>query len=258
MAEFCALTYSDSKYEFDRDLMLDYFDQVVRDNGLNIDPELFIKDITEKLCLVYKDGDVYEFIHRSFQEYFAAFYYLSMLSIDKDIVLETLKELDGKIKKDETLFMMYGMDERSMEKYVVLPFLEEMFAFNNPDEDYKDYLREYYPQLEYVTGDLDEDMCNNDDQASALYYFIKKQFDIDHGYISSYFEYDEGYADDYDEYFWLEEQWFTYGGHSGNMRLVQRSEIPSSFFEAHETDSIDDIKCDRGYLCAINVTVVIK
>lgn len=84
-AEFCALTYSDSKYEFDRDLMMEYFYQVVEDNGLNIDPELFIRDVTEKLCLIYKDGSVYEFIHRSFQEYFAAFYYLMMLSIDKDI-----------------------------------------------------------------------------------------------------------------------------------------------------------------------------
>lgn len=204
-AEFCALTYSDSKYEFDRDLMMEYFYQVVEDNGLNIDPELFIRDVTEKLCLIYKDGSVYEFIHRSFQEYFAAFYYLMMLSIDKDTVIETLKALDEKIRKDETLSMMYGMDDKTMEKYVILPFLEEMFAYNNDDADYKDYLRKYYPRLEYVTGDLDEDMCSNDDHTSAMYCFIKKQFGIGHGYISMSFERDEGYADDSEEYFWIAE-----------------------------------------------------
>ena len=248
-AEFCALSYADSKYEFSRDLMLDYFYQVVKDNDLKIDPELFIKDVTEKLCIVYKDGGVYEFIHRSFQEYFAASYFLSMLAIDKDLVLETLKVLDSKIKEDETLFMMYGMNKKSMEKYVILPFLEEMFAANNPEQDYKDFLRNYYSQIEYVTDALDEDMCNNDDQSSAMFYFIKKQYDIDHGYISSYFEDEIGYADDFEEYFWLEERWFSYDGNSGNMRLVRKDEIPSSFYEANDIDHI----CDRGFLCVIDV-----
>ena len=257
-AEFCALTYSDSKYEFDRDLMMEYFYQVVGDNGLNIDPELFIRDVTEKLCLIYKDGSVYEFIHRSFQEYFAAFYYLMMLSIDKDTVIETLKALDEKIRKDETLSMMYGMDDKTMEKYVILPFLEEMFAYNNDDADYKDYLRKYYPRLEYVTGDLDEDMCSNDDHTSAMYCFIKKQFGIDHEYISMSFECDEGYADDSEEYFWIDECWFGYTSHPGNMRLVQRFEIPTSYEEANNIYSSDDINEMKGFLCGIDVISVVS
>ena len=91
-----------------------------------------------------------------------------------------------------------------------------------------------------------------------MYYFIKKQFDIDHSYISSYFEYDEEYADDFDEYFWLEERWFSHSGNDGNMRLVQRGEIPASFYEAHEINDIDDIECERGCLCAINVAECLK
>lgn len=257
-AEFCALTYSDSKYEFDRDLMMEYFYQVVEDNGLNIDPELFIRDVTEKLCLIYKDGSVYEFIHRSFQEYFAAFYYLMMLSIDKDTVIETLKALDEKIRKDETLSMMYGMDDKTMEKFVILPCLEEMFAYNNDDADYKDYLRKYYPRLEYVTGDLDEDMCSNDDHTSAMYCFIKKQFGIDHGYISMSFERDEGYADDSEEYFWIAECWFGHTSHPGNMRLVQRFEIPTSYKEANNIYSSDDIDEVKGFLCGIDVEACLK
>ena len=257
-AEFCALTYSDSQYEFDRDLMLDYFYQVVEDNRLNIDPELFIKDVTEKLCLIYKDGSVYEFIHRSFQEYFAAFYYLSMLSTDKDAVIETLKYLDEKIKKDETLSMMYGMDEKSMEKYVILPFLEEMFAYNDDATDYMDYLRKYYPNIEYVTGDLDEDICNNDNQSSAMFCFIKEQFNIDHEYISSSFDGDESYADDIEEYFWLEESWFSHGNHAGNMRLVSRNEIPAMYYTAHDIISADEIEEDKGYLCAIDIVECLK
>lgn len=258
-AEFCALTYSDSKYEFDRDLMLDYFYQVVEDNRLNIDPELFIKDVTEKLCLIYKDGGVYEFIHRSFQEYFAAYYYLSMLSTDRDTVVETLKELDEKIKNDETLSMMYGMDERSMEKYVILPFLEKMFAHNNDEEDYKDYLRRYYPLIEYVTGELDEDMCSNDNQLSAMFWFIKQQYHIDHDCLSNEFEYEERYADDYEEYFWLEERWFTYYENDDEgMRLVTAGEIPSTYFEAHGITSSDEIDEWKGYLCEIDVEECLK
>ena len=145
-----------------------------------------------------------------------------------------------------------------MEKYVILPFLEEMFAYNNDDADYKDYLRKYYPRLEYVTGDLDEDMCSNDDHTSAMYCFIKKQFGIDHGYISMSFERDEGYADDSEEYFWIAECWFGHTSHPGNMRLVQRFEIPTSYKEANNIYSSDHIDEMKGFLCGIDVEACLK
>lgn len=257
-SEFCGLTYADSKYYFSRDLMLDYFNQVIEDNGLSTSPEMFEKDITEKLCLIYKDGDVYEFIHRSFQEYFAACYYLSMLTTQKDIVQETLSELDEKIKEDETISMMFGMDSDSTEKYIILPFLEKMFSEKDDEKNYENYLLKYYPQIEYVTGDLDEDMCGNDSQKSAMFWFIKKQYDIDYGYLSGEFEYIVDYADDYEQYFWLEERWFGYSSNGGNMRLCTKNEVPSRYLEAYHLNDTDDIESDTGFLCAIDVEGLIN
>ena len=258
LAEFCALTYHSAMYEFEESTMLSVFEQVVEDNGLNIDPELFIKDVTEKLCLIYKDGDVYEFIHRSFQEYFTAVYLLSLLSTDKSTVQDIVKELDKKIRKDETLSMMYGMDNKSFEMHLILPFLDEMFSESTDQENYEKYLLTYYPRIEYVTGDLDEDMCNNADQESAMFWLVKKQYNIDYGLLSSTFDFAEMYADDYEQYFWLEESWFNPDAHMGSMRLVQRNEIPSCVYNAQGVEVADDIDCDQGYLCGIDVEEWVK
>ena len=260
-AEFCGLSYSDCNYRgFDRELLMAYFTQIVEDNGLDIEPEMFIKDAIEIICLMYKDGQTYEFVHRSFQEYFAAVYYLELLRTDPDTVREILANLDAKMGKDETLSMMYGMGESAMEKYIILPYLEKMFKSGNDEEDYKAYLCDYYAGIEYVTGDLDEDMCTNDDQKSALYAFIRSQYEIDYGYLSGAFERDESFADDSVEYFWIEETWFDSEANIGNMRLVTRNEIPYSLLTAKGYDTPYDAEedYDHGNLCEIDIEKAIN
>ena len=41
-------------------------------NGLT--SQDFLIDLTDNLCIMYKEGNKYHFIHRSFQEYFTARY----------------------------------------------------------------------------------------------------------------------------------------------------------------------------------------
>lgn len=39
----------------------------------------FLLDLTDNLCIMYKEGDKYYFIHRSFQEYFCAVFFSNQM-----------------------------------------------------------------------------------------------------------------------------------------------------------------------------------
>lgn len=73
--EFCTITYEQEKYDFTPEEISAYFQEVIEANELGTTPEAFIEDVTGKICLIYKDGGKYYFIHRSFQEYFVAYFF---------------------------------------------------------------------------------------------------------------------------------------------------------------------------------------
>ena len=157
--QFCADSYADYNLKFSRDLMERYLEKVISDNGLKTSVDMFFKDITEKLCLMYLDGNEYRFIHRSFQEYFAAYYFTTLMDDEYKDIYEVLNALDYKIASDETISMLCGLDQKRFERYVVIPLLEEMFGYNNDEEDYKSFIRKYYSEIEYVTGTLDREIA---------------------------------------------------------------------------------------------------
>ena len=79
-AEFCARTYRDQIIEFDKTQFCSYM-KMVMDRApkehAKIPPRNFLSDLTDNLCIMYKAGEKYYFIHRSFQEYFTAVYFAS-------------------------------------------------------------------------------------------------------------------------------------------------------------------------------------
>lgn len=79
-SQFCARTYIAEILEFDFLQFSSYMNKVLKnasDRYKTIAPRDFLLDLTDNLCIMYKEGDRYYFIHRSFQEYFAAVYFAS-------------------------------------------------------------------------------------------------------------------------------------------------------------------------------------
>jgi hypothetical protein len=54
------------KYDFKEDEIREYLSDVIASNGYSMTVDSVIADITEKLCLMFKDGDEYHFIHKTF------------------------------------------------------------------------------------------------------------------------------------------------------------------------------------------------
>ena len=73
---FCFRTYFESKYSFSHS-EISFFITKINDKKLEI-PEIksrdFLYDLMYSVCMILEDGLEYKFIHRSFQEYFAAIY----------------------------------------------------------------------------------------------------------------------------------------------------------------------------------------
>lgn len=80
---FCAITYGENKVTFSQPEMDKYFDDLKNVFGLNnFTVDDFTFDVTNNLCLMYRDGLDYNFIHRSFQEYFCAKFLHGLLDED--------------------------------------------------------------------------------------------------------------------------------------------------------------------------------
>lgn len=254
--QFCADSYADHNLKFDRDMLDSYFQKVIDDNGLKTTTDAFFKDATEKLCLIYLDGTEYRFIHRSFQEYFAAYFFTTLMDDEYKEVYDVLMELDQKIVSDETISMLCGLDKKKFEKYIVMPFIESFVEVldekdaRDYDVEYGDYLCRFYSTLEYVTKEMDEEMAD-DSIPFALFKFVTSFYDIKETISGMDFDDDEGWADDYKLYYIVED--------------YRREEYGESSFEydisnfAHEDGTpYEHVEIrEAGYLCSIDMHKVV-
>ncbi|MCD7790742.1 MAG: NACHT domain-containing protein [Bacteroides thetaiotaomicron] len=174
--EFCLITYEQEKYDFTDNELTEFFQEVIDYNNLETTPEAFIKDITEKICLIYKDGTKYYFVHRSFQEYFVAYFCSKQLEQNFDAVLDMLMTRDETEHDSMVLPMLYGMDPRKTELCIFIPFLKKIFERDDEKNLYKLFLARLYPSIGFTQGDVNE--FYEDESESAIYNFITETYNL--------------------------------------------------------------------------------
>lgn len=140
-AEFCALTYEDNILEFGYQELKSYT-KMIKTCENRILAEDFIADLKDNICLIRQDGDKYYFIHRSFQEYFAAVHYLSVIDNEYLRIVDVFKRRD--VAGDETLTMLYEMNSKKVRQLIFRPFLEPIMALADVKDKYKEYLKQSY------------------------------------------------------------------------------------------------------------------
>lgn len=253
--QFCADSYADHQLKFTRVMLDRYFQKVIDDNNLKTNVDAFFKDVTEKLCLIFLDGSEYKFIHRSFQEYFAAFYFTTLMDDEYKDVYDVLMVLDEKIGSDETISMLCGLDKKKFEKYIVMPFIESFVEVDKDkipeeyDEEYKDYLCRFYSRIEYVTGEMDDGMIDNS-IVSAMFKFVTSYYDIkEEVYGSTDFDDDPGWSDEDTLYYMVDD--YRYRGYD-DCRSSYECDISSYTDQWGEAVPGVEIR-EAGYLCSIDL-----
>lgn len=228
--EFCTITYEQEKYDFTPEEISAYFQEVIEANELGTTPEAFIEDVTGKICLIYKDGGKYYFIHRSFQEYFVAYFFSRQLEQRFGAVLDILTVRDEMDHDSVVLPMLYGMEPEKTELCIFIPFLEKVFCGKDEKSEYKDFLQYFYPFICYEQGDVMEYFVQASD--SSIYQYIadrysgvKQMIDGDDLPVLNHFV--------EREYVYYDEYWNNGNDDTGS-QLMLRQDLPDGYEAAYE------------------------
>ena len=131
-ATFCAMSYLEQNYSFDEATLLETARNAVNYSKqtsskqtskafAKVTPKQFIDDLRESVCMLQADGLEMTFVHRSFQEYFAALFVTNVHgSTAKKIVDEYALRFG-----DSVMTMALDMDREAIEKEWVLPSIAE-------------------------------------------------------------------------------------------------------------------------------------
>lgn len=207
LAEFCARTYRDEKFEFTDILFDKYFNGMheKQKGPSSVTASDFRDDLVENMCLMYYESGKYHFTHRSFQEYFCAWYFSKQKDKNLEPIGRFFENKRFRQATDKTFSMLYDMIPDKIDEYIFEPFLEALFKECEEGEGYRTFLRKMYPVLYYDRGEAGDESENEPE--SFLYDFIIKKENIcsyftgaelpdDEEFLTKEWVYlDEGYQD---------------------------------------------------------------
>ncbi len=188
-SQFCARTYTAETFEFTELTFNSYMNKVIAKiapSNHNLTPRDFALDLTDNLCLMYHEGEKYYFIHRSFQEYFAAVYFATDFETKLESVGNFFEKLHQRSYSDHAFDMLYGMIPQKVERNIFLPFLKKLIsdciseAEDNEEEEeerakaeYWAFLERQYPYIYYEQGEVGESHINSPE--SFIYSKIREK-----------------------------------------------------------------------------------
>ncbi len=181
-AQFCARTYSEEKLDFTEMTFAAYMNKVIKriPGNSEIKAKDFLLDLTDNLCIMYCEGGKYYFIHRSFQEYFAAVHFASDYDEKLTAVGDFFERQQHRSYSDRTFDMLYDMIPEKVERYIFLPYLKQMIdecQTAGEDEEYWEFLEKQYPYLYHEKGEVGE--SNYNEPKSFIYKFLVDAKDLD-------------------------------------------------------------------------------
>ena len=180
-AIFCLLTYQKAKTEFTFPEIEEIFKKFPPriKNVLNIGN--FIDDLENCLCVLYKEGNSYKFSHRSFQEYFVA-YFLNIQTDSKmrDYSFHLIESGKFSTSADSVFFMLEDMNTQRFNSNILIPLLDKFEKYKTSDEN----LLEYYILNLPVAIEVDTKSRSTRDFELRLYLPTKES----HSFIYDFFE----------------------------------------------------------------------
>lgn len=141
-----------------------------------------IDDLIKNVPLLYREGNVFRWVHKSFMEYFAASYICYDLDTDRKIaVLKKITADNNLIKKYDNLLDFYmDLDIETISTYIIVPFLKRFIEryktkyTNKKFEDLDEIKLKYRKSLDVF---IDITFLLQDQQNSQ--YDIDKKFYFD-------------------------------------------------------------------------------
>ena len=120
-ADFCMRTYFREEYIFTLDDLIEELKNALRREEISAKAENYLKDLLESVCIMQRDGYKYTFVHRSFQEYFAALYLSKRLNVN---LRKVLNRISAQSYSNRLIEMLRDMDQDRVDQQWLLPELK--------------------------------------------------------------------------------------------------------------------------------------
>jgi Predicted NTPase (NACHT family) len=172
--EFCARTYRDSCYEFDKReihnyyLLLNSAKKIKESQALSTIQSAkmsfsnFLSDADKNTSLLFEEGGTYLFRHRSFQEYFFADYYAqaddaSLIRLgnflDDPFTQYRYPQYHYMFDEGEAFDMLFDMRPDKVERFIFWRFLEAVYGRQDGRDPYIKLLAYGYDSISYSVFD---------------------------------------------------------------------------------------------------------
>lgn len=146
---FCFITYRQRKTKFTHDEMLTVLKKI-SNSIVRFEPEDFIFDLVNAICLMHKDGLDYVFTHRSFQEYFSAIFLKELPDQQmQKLGLELIGRDFFSYSFDNVYLMLRDMSVQRFEQNILLPYIDNIESECAFTDKYDFYFSRLSPGLEY-------------------------------------------------------------------------------------------------------------
>jgi hypothetical protein len=123
LSAVCVSSYFREKYSFSEAEILEYIRTAVQFEKLEIKEDDFLKDLLESTCVLQRDGLFITFTHRSFQEYFAAFFVTRSPSTS---IGDLLDKLCMRALNDNVIPMAFDMNRPLIVREWILPRITDL------------------------------------------------------------------------------------------------------------------------------------
>lgn len=147
---FCAFSYIDREFSFSENKVVRYVGEAISACGLEEEIEPVLQDFRESISILERVGLIYEFAHRSFQEYF----YAKFVVTDRKLSLEQkVGWLFQNVLGDDTLDMIADMDRSYFEDGFLLPRVRELdgkLQSVDPDTNPAGILSKFYSTVAVI------------------------------------------------------------------------------------------------------------
>lgn len=123
----CFKSYFNGEFQFSESRLRFYIQQAKEKfDRFNFTVENFQEDLTQSVCMLVKEGGTYRFSHRSFQEYFAAWYTCKLVDdVQAKLLLNWIQESDS-VFSDSYFTMLFDLQSEKVNKIILCPILKEI------------------------------------------------------------------------------------------------------------------------------------
>lgn len=138
---FCFRTFFKNQFEFTEKTVLENIKAAKQKvySYATFNESDYLEDMTKAVCMLVHEGLNYRFSHRSFQEYFAAFYTTQLTDEEqKEFITSWLKAMSARMTSDFLNILCELQPDRFMKNILYNPLCElyELYKKNNYSEDW--------------------------------------------------------------------------------------------------------------------------